>query len=53
MTTCKVIRSGEAYQGQQGLTYLSGLTGATAGSQAICMTMVELPPGARAKTPCT
>jgi uncharacterized RmlC-like cupin family protein len=50
MTTCKVIRSGEAYQGQQGLTYLSGLTGATAGSQAICMTMVELPPGARAKT---
>jgi uncharacterized RmlC-like cupin family protein len=50
MTTCKVIRSGEAYLGQQGLTYLSGLTGQTAGSRAICMTMVELPPGARAKT---
>jgi len=50
MTTCKVIRSGQAYQGQQGLTYLAGLTGATAGSRAICMTMVELPPGARAKT---
>jgi len=48
--TCKVIRSGEAYEGKQGLTYLAGLTGATAGSRAICMTMVELPPGARAKT---
>jgi uncharacterized RmlC-like cupin family protein len=48
--SCKVIRSGDAYEGRQGLTYLAGLTGATAGSQAICMTMVQLPPGARAKT---
>jgi len=48
--TCKVIRSGEAYQGRQGLTYLAGLTGATAGSREICMTFVVLPPGAQAKT---
>ena len=48
--TCKVVRSGEAYQGRQGLTYLAGLTGETAGSRAICMTVVTLPPGARAKT---
>jgi uncharacterized RmlC-like cupin family protein len=48
--TCKVIRSGESYQGRQGLTYLAGLTGATAGSRAICMTLATLPPGARAKT---
>jgi uncharacterized RmlC-like cupin family protein len=48
--TCKVIPSGGAYQGQQGLTYLAGLTGATAGSRAICMTVATLPPGARAKT---
>ena len=48
--TCKVIRSGDAYQGRQGLTYLAGLTGATVGSRAICMTLVVLPPGARAKT---
>jgi uncharacterized RmlC-like cupin family protein len=47
---CKVIPSGDAYRGQQGLTYLTGLTGVTAGSRAICMTMVVLPPGARAKT---
>lgn len=48
--TCRVVRSGEAYQGKQGLTYLAGLTGATAGSRAICMTIVTLPPGARART---
>lgn len=48
--TCKVIRPGDEYQGRQGLTYFAGLTGASAGSRAICMTLVTLPPGARAKT---
>jgi len=48
--TCAVIRSGEPYTGRQGFTYLAGLTGATAGSRAICMTLVTLPDGARAKT---
>lgn len=49
MPTCRVIRTGEAYRGRQGLDYLAGLTGATAGSRGICMTLVTLPPGARAK----
>src|SRR5262245_20035857 len=48
--TCKVVASGDAYVGQQGLTYLAGLTGNTVGSRGICMTMVVLPDGARAKT---
>jgi uncharacterized RmlC-like cupin family protein len=48
--TCKVIRPGESYVGQQGLTYLAGLTGDSAGSKAICMTVLTLPDGARAKT---
>jgi uncharacterized RmlC-like cupin family protein len=47
---CRVVRSGQAYQGRQHLTYLAGLTGATAGSRGICMTLAVLPPGARAKT---
>jgi uncharacterized RmlC-like cupin family protein len=47
---CRVVRSGEAYQGKQGLTYLRGLTRETAGSTAICMTVLVLPPGARART---
>jgi uncharacterized RmlC-like cupin family protein len=36
--------------GQQGFTYLTGLTGGTAGSNALCMTVLTLPNGARAKT---
>ena len=48
--TCKVIRSGGTYVGQQGFTYLTGLTGTTAGSRALCMTVLTLPDGARAKT---
>ena len=48
--TCKVIPSGDAYVGQQGFTYLGGLTGATAGARGISMTIVTLPDGARAKT---
>jgi len=40
--TCKVIRSGEAYEGRQGFTYLRGLTGATAGSRAGIVLLPEL-----------
>ena len=47
--TCKVVPSGGAYVGQQGLTYLAGLTGSTVGSRGISMTVVTLPHGARAK----
>ena len=50
MSVCKVIRSGDSYRGLQGLDYLPGITGATAGARALCMTVVNLPPGARAKT---
>jgi uncharacterized RmlC-like cupin family protein len=46
---CKVIRPGDAYRGLQGFTYTAGLTGATAGSQRISMTLVNLPDGVRAK----
>lgn len=47
---CHVIRSGEAYRGKQGLTYLRGLTGETVGSSAICMTVLVLADGVRART---
>jgi uncharacterized RmlC-like cupin family protein len=48
--TCRVVRSGPAYEGKQGFTYLRGLTGETVGSRAISMTVLTLPDGARAKT---
>ena len=46
---CRVVRSGESYVGRQGLTYLTGITNATVGASSICMTVVTMPPGARAK----
>ena len=48
--TCRVVPSGPSHVGQQGLTYLTGLTGATVGSLGLSMTVVTLPDGARAKT---
>jgi uncharacterized RmlC-like cupin family protein len=47
--TCVVVRPGDTFVGRQGLTYVAGLTGETAGSSRICMTVATLPPGARAK----
>jgi len=48
--TCAVVRTGGAYVGRQGLTYLAGLTSETAGTTGICLNLAVLPPGARAKT---
>jgi uncharacterized RmlC-like cupin family protein len=47
---CIVLRAGETYVGKQGMTYLRGLTGDTAGSKGICMAVLVLPDGARALT---
>jgi uncharacterized RmlC-like cupin family protein len=44
-----VVRSGSAYEGRQGLTYFAGLTGESAGSTGLCMTVARLPPGARSR----
>ena len=50
MSGCRVVAGGAAYEGKQGLTYLAGLTGATAGSHGICLHVATIPPGRRAKT---
>ena len=47
---CRVVAAGGSYEGKQGLTYVAGLTGATAGSRGVCLHVVTLPPGRRAKT---
>jgi uncharacterized RmlC-like cupin family protein len=49
MASCRVVRPGDEYLGRQGFAYTTGLTGVTAGSQRISMTVVTLPDGARAK----
>jgi uncharacterized RmlC-like cupin family protein len=47
--TCRLVRPGETYDGKQGLTYFAGIAAETVGSQAICMHILTMPPGARAK----
>lgn len=49
MAECKVIRQSETFHGKQGLDYFSGVSAETAGSRGICMHLLEMPPGARAK----
>jgi uncharacterized RmlC-like cupin family protein len=49
MAMCKVIRGGGRYHGKQGLDYFSGVSAESAGSRAICMHLLEMPPGAEAK----
>jgi uncharacterized RmlC-like cupin family protein len=47
--TCAVIRPGDEYGGKQGLSYKTGIAAETVGSQGLCMHLLELPPGTRAK----
>jgi uncharacterized RmlC-like cupin family protein len=47
--TCRVIRPDDTYDGKQGLTYFCGVAAETVGSKGICMHLLTIPPGARAK----
>ena len=46
--TCTVIRSTEAYEGKQGLTYFAGVSAESAGAKGICLHLLTFPPGGRA-----
>lgn len=49
--TCTVIRAQNlgSYQGKQGLSYFAGISAESAGSQALCMHLLTIPPGGRAQ----
>lgn len=47
--TCTVISPGETFRGKQDLDYFSGISAQSAGSTGLCMHLVTIPPGARAK----
>ena len=47
--TCAVIHSSESYAGKQGLEYFSGVSAQSVGAQGICMHLLTIPPGGRAK----
>ncbi len=49
VTECRLIRGGASFRGKQGLDYFSGVSAESSGARAICMHLLEMPPGASAK----
>ena len=49
MPDCRKIRPADRYAGKQGFTYDAGIAAETVGSSAICMHLLTVPPGGRAK----
>lgn len=50
MKACRLIRSkGETYHGKQGFDYFAGVSKESAGSEALCMHLLTIPPGTSAK----
>ena len=49
MKQCKVVRGGAAFHGKQDMDYFAGVSAESAGSTGICMHMLVLPPGGKAK----
>ena len=47
--TCAVIRSSSTYEGKQGFTYDAGISAESVGATSLCMHMLRIPPGGRAK----
>jgi uncharacterized RmlC-like cupin family protein len=48
-STCHLVRPSNTYAGKQGLSYFEGISTQTVGSEGICMHILTMPPGARAK----
>jgi uncharacterized RmlC-like cupin family protein len=44
---CVIIRSGEHYDGKQGVSPTAGVSTQTAGAKALCLHLVMIPPGTR------
>ncbi len=48
--TCRLIRPGaSSYHGKQGFDYIEGITAEAVGATGICMLLLTIPPGGRAK----
>lgn len=47
--TCRVVRPTDAYAGKQGLSYFTGIAAETVGATGLCMHVVTIPPGGRAR----
>lgn len=46
---CRLVRPSNTYDGKQGLSYFEGIAAETVGARGICMHLLTIPPGGRAK----
>jgi uncharacterized RmlC-like cupin family protein len=46
---CRVVRAASTYDGKQGLTYFRGIAAETVGATGVCMHLLTIPPGGRAR----
>ena len=44
-----IVKPGQTYVGKQGITYGAGASAETVGANKVCMNIMPMPPGARAK----
>ena len=49
MRSCQKLRPTGTYSGKQGFDYFEGIAKETTGAEAICMHLLTVPPGGRAK----
>ena len=47
--SCKVVSGRAAYRGKQNLDVFEGISAQSAGSKALCLHVITIPPGGRAK----
>ncbi len=46
---CRLVRPGGGYDGKQGFSYVEGVSAESVGAKGICMHLLTIPPGGRAK----
>jgi uncharacterized RmlC-like cupin family protein len=47
--TCVVVRPGDGFSGKQGLFYVEGISAESVGATGLCMHLLTIPPGGRAR----
>ena len=47
--TCRIVKPGQTYDGKQGLSYFEGISAESVGSNGICLHVLTIPPGIKAK----
>jgi uncharacterized RmlC-like cupin family protein len=47
--SCKVVHGGAAYRGKQNLEIFEGISAQSAGAKGLCLHVITIPPGGRAK----